>query len=91
MARYRNRYRTYQTSPRFPDYREITAKFDSVSTDCGSKEGGHQIKKGDLIGIAWMRGKTHTHCAACWHAWRAENRAADEYEASGYMGAGPCW
>lgn len=70
------------SSPRFNDYREITAKFDSQGS-CG-----HPIKKGERIGYARKHGTSHTSCPTCWDKWVAENRYADAVEA-GYMNS--CW
>lgn len=67
--------RRLRHADRFDNYREITAKFDSVGA-CG-----HQIHKGDRIG--WNRGHG-ARCADCWATWSAENREADMIEA-GYM------
>ena len=69
---------------RFDSFREIVAQYDSTSTDCGTAGGGHAIKKGDVIGYARTHGVAHTHCAACWRKWVAENQYADAVE-SGYM------
>ena len=63
-------------SDRFPNYRTITAKFDSTGS-CS-----HPIRQGDVIG--WNPRAKRTQCAACWRAWVAENREADAIEA-GYM------
>ena len=68
------------SSPRFYDYREITAKFDSKSTSCGSAVGGHAIKKGDAIGYARKGSQSHVHCKDCWRSWVAENAEADYLE-----------
>jgi hypothetical protein len=70
-------------SNRFDNYREITARFDSVATACGSTApGGHAIKTGDRIG--YLPGRALTMCSDCWARWVAENREADAIEA-GYM------
>ena len=66
---------------RFSDFREIAAKFDSVSTDCGAKEGGHNIRKGETIGYAF---KGHTVCPACWSDWCRENAQDDFDERFGF-------
>lgn len=71
---------------RFNDYTGINARFDSMSTSCGTNTpgGGHAIKKGDYIG--WARGnrrrgrKSETQCADCWARWVDENRDAQAYE-----------
>lgn len=68
------------SEPRFSDYRDIQAKFDSTGT-CG-----HPIKKGDSIGWCRRRRVSLTQCSDCWTRWTAENREADMIEA-GYM---PC-
>ncbi len=68
-----------RNSNRFQNYREITAKFDSVGK-CG-----HAIKKGDVIGYHRQHG---TQCPDCWQRWKAENAEADAIE-SGYMPC--CW
>jgi hypothetical protein len=60
---------------RFDNYREITAKFNSIGK-CG-----HQITKGDRIGYNKRFG---CQCSNCWSRWVAENREADAIEA-GYM------
>lgn len=70
------------SKPRFNDYREITAKFDSTGS-CG-----HPIKTGDVIGWARRHRQSHTQCSECWSRWVAENREADAIEA-GYMNS--CW
>ena len=75
------RYRSYG-QPRFYDYREITAKFDSTGT-CG-----HDIKQGQVIGYCRRNRKSYTQCAACWQKWVAENQEADAIE-SGYINN--CW
>ncbi len=75
-----SRYRSYDNTPRFDDYREITAKFDSKSTDCGSKVGGPDIKNGDAIGYCRRGGTSHSLCADCWRAWVSEIHAALECE-----------
>jgi hypothetical protein len=67
--------RRLRTADRFDNYREITAKFDSVGK-CG-----HPIKKGDRIGY---NRNFRPPCAACWAKWVTENREADAIE-SGYM------
>ena len=67
-------------APRFNEYSEIKAKFDSQSTDCGG-EGGHAIAVGEVIGYCRRGQKAHTHCAGCWAAWANENAQADVYEA----------
>ena len=73
-------------SARFNDYSGITAKFDSTSTSCGAREGGHAIKAGDYIG--WARGnrrrgrKSETQCADCWARWVDESREADYLESN---------
>ena len=73
MARYyRRSYRQAGGTPRFEDYREIEARFDSAGT-CG-----HTIKRGDPIGYAPRY--RQTQCAACWARWVAENREADLIE-----------
>jgi hypothetical protein len=68
-------------APRFDDFREITAKFDSKSTDCGSATGGHEIKKGEIIGYCRKNRNSHTVCDTCWAKWCAENAEADAIEA----------
>lgn len=67
---------------RFNNFREIKAKFDSRSTDCGRYPSGdgHEIKSGDVIGYAKKYGPAHTMCAACWKKWVAENQAEDMAE-----------
>lgn len=70
------------SAPRFHDYREITARFDSTGS-CG-----HPIKQGDRIGYARKHGQSHTSCASCWSKWVSENREADAIE-SGQMTS--CW
>ena len=73
-------------SLRFNDYRDITARFDSMSTACGTRDGapGHAIKKGDSIGYGRKRyGAAETMCAACWHKWQSENRECDYLERGG--------
>lgn len=67
--------RRLKTADRFDNYREITAKFDSIGK-CG-----HEIKKGDRIGWNKHHG---CRCSSCWSRWVAENREADAIE-SGYM------
>lgn len=62
----------YRNADRFPNYREITARFDSDGS-CG-----HEIKRGDRIG--WNRRAKRTQCAACWSRWCAENAEADYLE-----------
>lgn len=73
-------------APRFDRYVEIKAKFNSMSTDCGmlNNGGGHEIKAGEIIGYARVGRNSHTHCAACWARWKAENEEADAIEA-GYI------
>lgn len=58
-------------SPRFWDYRETLARFDSVC-HCGRK-----IAKGERIGYA-RGGKVQ--CCECWDRWCAENAEADMLE-----------
>ena len=70
-------YRRNYGAPRFYDYREITARFDSMGCD-----GTHPIRKGDRIG--YVRRFRKTVCAACWTRWVEENREADALEA-GYV------
>lgn len=65
------------SADRFPNYVDISARFDSVGT-CG-----HPIEKGDRIG--WNRKVKKTMCADCWAAWVEENRQADLAE------RGLCW
>ena len=68
-------------SARFDDFREIAARFESRSTACGTKTGGHDITVGELIGYASpgrrSHSRGHTMCADCWAAWRQENAEAD--------------
>lgn len=61
-----------QSADRFPNYREITARFDSTGT-CG-----HEIRKGDVIG--WHPKLKKTYCQACWARWCEENAEADRAE-----------
>ena len=68
-----SRYRYRNTEDRFPNYREIGARFASTGT-CG-----HSIAKGDVIG--WNPGAKKTQCADCWQRWCAENAQADFDEA----------
>ena len=77
MRRYRRSYGASGT-PRFTDYREIEARFDSMGS-CG-----HAIKQGERIGYAPRH--RQTQCAACWARWCAENAEADALEA----GYGAC-
>lgn len=67
-------------TPRFNDYREITAKYASVATACGTKgkAGGHAIAMGDTIGYSPNRGASM--CASCWQAWCCENAEAQACE-----------
>jgi hypothetical protein len=58
---------------RFPNFREITARFPSVATSCN-----HAIEKGDRIG--WNRRTKATMCPHCWAEWVRENAAADHDE-----------
>jgi hypothetical protein len=67
------RYHYYAKADRFPYYRGILARFDSVGS-CG-----HDIRKGDRIG--WNPRVRKTQCAACWRAWLGENAEADAIEA----------
>jgi len=60
---------------RFDNYREISAKFDSIGK-CG-----HPIKKGDTIGYNKRHG---CRCSDCWSRWVSENQEADMIE-QGYM------
>lgn len=66
-----------RSADRFDNYREITAKFDSLGK-CG-----HQIKRGDRIGYHRTHG---CQCADCWARWSAENAEAAQYEASNGYG-----
>lgn len=59
--------RALRRADRFDNYREITARFDSVGA-CG-----HPIKTGDRIG--WNK-RHGCRCADCWEKWSAENAAA---------------
>jgi hypothetical protein len=63
-----------RTGPRFNDYREIVARFDSIGA-CG-----HPVKKGDDVGYNRRGG---VQCAACWRHWCAENAEADACERGG--------
>jgi hypothetical protein len=65
----------YLSADRFPNYRDIEARFDSTGS-CG-----HPIKKGDRIGYN-KRAGGKTMCAECWHRWCAENAEADYLEAN---------
>lgn len=62
-----------RNADRFDNYREITARFDSIGK-CG-----HAIKRGDLIGYNRRHG---ARCSACWANWKAENLEAAQYEAA---------
>ncbi len=64
--------RRTQSRARFPDFREINARFDSDGT-CG-----HRITKGERIGYAPRF--RETQCEACWTRWCAENAEADMLE-----------
>lgn len=67
--------RKLKKADRFDNYKEISAKFDSVGK-CG-----HEIKKDDRIGWNPSHG---CYCPHCWNKWVSENREADLVE-SGYM------
>jgi hypothetical protein len=67
------RFRPTTDLNRFPNFREITARFASVATSCN-----HAIEKGDRIG--WNRRTRATICAHCWAEWVRENAAADQDE-----------
>jgi len=67
------RYHYYAKADRFPYYRGILARCDSVGS-CG-----HDIRKGERIG--WNPRVRKTQCAACWRVWVAENAEADAIEA----------
>jgi hypothetical protein len=60
--------------PRFYDYREIGARFDSTGA-CG-----HPVKKGDTVGYNRRGG---VQCTDCWRRWCAENAEADAFERGG--------
>lgn len=77
------------SAPRFYNYKQITAKFASKSTDCGSAVGGHEIKIGDIVGYCRLGKNSHTHCASCWAKWVEENREADRYEAANHCNSDP--
>ncbi len=70
------RYGYSASADRFPNYREIEARFASTGA-CG-----HTIAKGDRIG--WHPGLKKAQCAACWDRWCAENAEAQALE-RGYM------
>lgn len=74
--------RRYSSQPRFNDYREIIAKFDSTGS-CN-----HPIKRGESIGYSRFKGTSFTQCHNCWVKWVNENREADAME-NGYMPC--CW
>jgi hypothetical protein len=61
---------------RFPNYRQIAARFASVAT-CG-----HEVKPGDAIGYNPRLKPAKTVCADCWRRWVQENREADLYESN---------
>lgn len=71
-------------TPRFNDYRGITAEHAGKSNACGSKVGGHDIAVGDLIGYVPKRRyggpPAPTMCSACWSSWCCENAEAQAYE-----------
>ena len=77
--------RSLARADRFDNYRQLTARFDSVGA-CG-----HPIRKGDLIGYS-PRAKT-CRCAACWSRWCDENAAAaaDEAFMAGQAGQEGGW
>ncbi len=77
MKRYRRSYSSCG-APRFDDYREIEARFDSTGT-CG-----HDIRKGQRIGYCRRGRPSYVQCPACWERWKAENAEADALE-GGYM------
>lgn len=71
--------RRYGSEPRFSDFGEMVARFDSKG--CSDT---HDIKRGDVIG--YSRRFRRAICAACWARWVAENREADLIESGGACG-----
>jgi hypothetical protein len=67
------KFRSTSDHNRFPNFREITARFSSVATACN-----HAIAKGDQIG--WNRRTRGTMCAHCWAEWVKENASAEQDE-----------
>ena len=68
MSRYYSR-----SADRFDNYRQITARFNSVGA-CG-----HGVAKGEQVGYHRSHG---VQCAACWAKWQSENAEAAMLETS---------